>query len=189
MTNVASETLSGALLDEMAAAKISGTLEVADGGTAAAARTNLGLTIGTKVQAFDADLTDLAVDGSLTSTKVSPNFGAQNIATTGDLDVGGYTTLGNDASAPAIKTKLIIGTAPANSSADFAINHNLTQSKIIGVHVLIISDNGNLNPPNLTVNANVNYQWYVTSTAVRIALNSATELDGNTYKVYITYEE
>ena len=115
-------------------------LAIADGGTGAstavAARANLGLTIGTNVQAFDADLTDLA-DGSLTGTKVSPNFGAQNIATTGDLDVGGYTTLGNDASAPAIKMKKLTGTTQFFKDNETTISHGLTASNILAYPLLM----------------------------------------------------
>jgi hypothetical protein len=47
-------------------------------------RTNLGLAIGTDVQAFDSDLTDLA-DGSLTGSKVGDGVPAANIAA-GSLD-------------------------------------------------------------------------------------------------------
>lgn len=50
-----------------------------------AVRTNLGLAIGTDVQAFDADLSDLA-DGSLTGSKVGDGVPAANIAA-GSLDV------------------------------------------------------------------------------------------------------
>ncbi|HWB01377.1 MAG TPA: hypothetical protein VG796_00040 [Verrucomicrobiales bacterium] len=46
--------------------------------TAAGARTNLGLAIGTDVQAFDSDLTDLA-DGSLTGSKVGSGIDAANL--------------------------------------------------------------------------------------------------------------
>jgi hypothetical protein len=65
-------------------AKISGTIAVADGGTnattAAAARTNLGLAIGTNVQAYNAHLTDLA-DGSLTGSKVGTGINGTNVTT------------------------------------------------------------------------------------------------------------
>lgn len=57
---------------------------IAEGGTAAtsagAARTNLGLAIGSNVQAYDADLDDLA-DGSLTGSKVGTGIAAGNITT------------------------------------------------------------------------------------------------------------
>ncbi|HDY73074.1 MAG TPA: hypothetical protein ENH86_00680, partial [Candidatus Jorgensenbacteria bacterium] len=48
--------------------------------TASTARTSLGLVIGTNVQAYDADLTDLA-DGTLTATKVQ--YGANFITVAG----------------------------------------------------------------------------------------------------------
>ena len=190
MTNVASETLSGALLDEMAAAKISGKLAVADGGTAVAARTNLGLTIGTNVQAFDADLTDLA-DGSLTGTKVSPNFGAQNIATTGDLDVGGFTTLGNDASAPAIKMKKLTGTTNPVEGFEVSIAHGLDVSKILAVSVIVVESASFQIHPGFSADLDYGFSWYLTTSAVRVwndPSNSANILS-KPIRILITYEE
>lgn len=57
-----------------------------DDTTSATARTTLGLAIGTDIQAYDADLADLA-DGSLSGSKVGSGIDAANI-TTGNLAVG-----------------------------------------------------------------------------------------------------
>jgi hypothetical protein len=63
-------------------------LGLANGGTGGTdgptARASLGLAIGSNVQAFDTDLTDLA-DGSLTGSKVAPDFGTQSITTTNTI--------------------------------------------------------------------------------------------------------
>ncbi|GAA5137363.1 hypothetical protein GCM10023213_13930 [Prosthecobacter algae] len=70
--------------------EVTGALPIANGGTNATtapnARTALGLAIGTDVQAYDADLADLA-DGSLSGSKVGSGIDAGNI-TTGTVATG-----------------------------------------------------------------------------------------------------
>ncbi|MEQ9217913.1 MAG: hypothetical protein RLO17_07725 [Cyclobacteriaceae bacterium] len=169
-------------------------LAVADGGTgasnAAGARTNLGLEIGTNVQAADADLADLA-DGSLTGTKVSPNFGSQNIATTGALGVGGFTTLGDDASAPAIKMIKYTGTTSSSQGGEALIAHGLTTSKILSVSVIVEASSTFQVHPGYTNNAGYQFNWYLTGTQIRIwntSANSANILS-KPIRILVTYEE
>lgn len=91
-------------------AKITGPISLANGGTAAAnaadARTNLGVAIGTNVQASNANLDDLA-DGSLTGSKIGAGIDATKITTNAVAVANGGT---GATTAPAARTSLGLGT-------------------------------------------------------------------------------
>ena len=91
-------TISGTPVTTAGTMTLGGTLAVAHGGTgnttAAGARAALGLGIGTDVQAYDADLTDLA-DGTLSGSKVGAGVNAANV-TTGTLPAARLPALTGD---------------------------------------------------------------------------------------------
>ncbi|MBL7858014.1 MAG: hypothetical protein JNM57_10020 [Cyclobacteriaceae bacterium] len=90
----------------LASTDVTGTLPLANGGTgattAAAARTNIGLgTLSTLNGVTTTEITDGTIanadvnaTAAIAGTKISPNFGAQNIQTTGNLNTAGLTATG-----------------------------------------------------------------------------------------------
>jgi len=102
-------------------------IAIANGGTGAAsalaARTNLGLEIGTNVQAYDAGLSSIAgvvtAEDKMLYTTASDTFAATTLTSAG-------RALLDDASASDQRTTLELGTMAIRNQADFVTTANLT---------------------------------------------------------------
>ena len=124
-------TESNELAVDLSASSITGTLAVSDGGTgatsASAARTSLGVAIGSNVQAHDDILDDLA--GLTQAANKLPFFDSASTAATTDLSAFGRTLI-DDADAAAARTTLglVVGTNVQAFDADLAALAGLTSA-------------------------------------------------------------
>ena len=160
---------------DLAASSITGTLAISDGGTgatsASAARTALGLAIGTNVQAYDADLDNLsgmqsgasAALALLTSTEVGILDGA-TLNTTELNYVDGVTS--------AIQTQLV---AKQASDADLTALSSCQTGAAAALALLTATEVGILDGATVTT-AELNILDGVTATATEIN----TACDGDT---------
>lgn len=109
------------------------------------------------------------------------------VISTGGLGVGGFTTLGEQATG--IKTKIITGTTPATQNTYLFIPHGLVGGKIRGLQAIIQHgiNAGILN--NLVGKSGYNFECYYDSINITIytmASNSANILS-KPFTVLITY--
>lgn len=158
------------------AANVSGTVSVSNGGTGATtdsqARTNLGLAIGSNVQAYDAGLQ--SISGLTTSANQMIYTTASDTYATTSLTAAGRAIL-DDADAAAQRTTLGLGTIATQAANSVSI----TGGSISGITDLAIADGGtgasdagtartNLNVPTRT-GGDASGTW-----AIAISGNAAT---------------
>ena len=141
---------------------VTGTLPLANGGigatTAAGARTNLGLVIGTNVQAHDDILDDLS--GLTQAANKLPYFDSSTTAATTDLSAFGRTLI-DDADASAARTTLGVDAAGTDNSTDVTLagqnylslsGQEITANQInLASHVTGSLPNANLANSTITV--------------------------------------
>ena len=149
-------------------------LAIADGGTgastAAAARTNLGLAIGTDVQAFDAGLNSIAALTTAADTMIYTT--ALNTYTTTPLTAFGRSLI-DDANAAAGRTTLGLGTLSTLSSITTT---EIAAATLVTASETIQSNNNDTTlPTSAAVKAYVDTPAY-TSTDQTISLNSVLTL-------------
>ena len=109
-----------------------------------------------------------------------------------NTDIKGFTRLGNVAeAAPRIKMKKLTGTSSPTQGTWVNVAHGLTQSKIIGVNIILSVPEFVNVPPAYTFHAGYEFQYQVSATNI-VVLNMAgnsINILSKSFTVLITYEE
>lgn len=119
------------------------------------------------------------------------NNDGSNLTNHVSISPAGYTALGVDASAPAIKMKKLTGTTGAAEGARTSIAHGLTGAKIIGINALVTyATNAKVAPGN-TTSTGYNFDVSFDATNVYIDLHSTNseKITSKAVDVLIIYEE
>lgn len=106
----------------------------------------------------------------------------------GNLQVEGYTQMGDDFNAPKIKMNTFYGNTTGSSSVN--ITHNIADAnKILSVNAMILSTtNAHYYPPNGVSSVFHQYSYRVSSSQIKLE-DIGSSLQSSTYKVTITYED
>ena len=119
------------------------------------------------------------------------NFTRMTITSTGNVNVNGFTALGNDASAPKIKMKTLTNTTAAAQGGSSNFAHGLTVSKVIDYVVMVEVSTDVWIKSNHVNFAGRQFDTEINGTNVRVynsASNSSSILT-KPIKVLITYTE
>ena len=153
---------------------------------------------------------DISGSANITGTKINPDFGAQNISTTGsvtantglrvggstpptggNLEVDGFTKLGSGSESPAIKMKKFSGTTPGIEGFTFGVTHLIDISKILSVQVMIERDTDEFVHNGYTKITESEFNWKLNSSQVLIqaASTNSGDLISKSYRVLIIHEQ
>ena len=118
--------------------------------------------------------------------------------TTGNVELDGFTKLGNDVATPRIKMKKLTGilnTGSVPTQILTQIAHGLNVQKIISVSVLVEYDIVNhyfvppMFPANSFAGAEYNYQVTLGEILVKTLYGNGSLISGKPYVILITYEQ
>jgi hypothetical protein len=123
----------------------------------------------------------------------SSGTGLMNINSAGDVDLPGYTRLGQaSGGAPLMRVKKLTGTTAAATGGTTSIAHGLNSAKIIAVDVLVDYCNCNQYVPPAYNISGYQYSWSLDNSVIYIVLDpgaASSSITGRAVKVLITYEQ
>jgi len=181
-------TLSNALLDADLQDLADGSLSGSKVGTGISA-TNIttgtltGALVGTGVSASNVTI------GTLSSSVLDPDIADLADGTLASLNVDGFTKLGSDA--PLIKIKKLTSTSGSSEGFDVGVLHGITISKLLGILIVIESTTNSFIGPNYTINPELQYSYYTTSTEIRIvgASTNSGSILSKPIEITLVYEQ